>query len=52
MPQGKKLHPPSPSDVAINLLHQRLSTKADAAVVEDLREQILNLKDSMHGVEV
>ncbi|BDA50024.1 hypothetical protein COCOBI_15-1520 [Coccomyxa sp. Obi] len=51
VPQGNNLHLPSSSDVQVSLLHQRLSTKADAAVVEDLREQVLNLKTSMHGIE-
>ena len=36
----------------IALLHQRLNTKADAAAIEELREQMLILKASMHDIEV
>ena len=44
--------PSSSSDGQIALLHQRLNTKADAAAIEELREQMLILKASMHDIEV
>ncbi|CAL8465468.1 g5004 [Coccomyxa elongata] len=51
IPQDKKLPLPSISDVAINLLHQRLSTKADAAVVEDLPAPSSLISDVMRASE-